>query len=424
MRPLAAVAVAAMLLLSGCATQAFTGTSEPVPSNATTTPSTTTATPATTADDSSAATDAASNEEKHPVNDSATFQNLTALVDVRETRKPTATEISVPSESGTPPPFLVLLGLDESEGLAAGETYGYATAIDQIYVAYDDAPDRAIERLLVHEQFHTIQFQQDWIDYQLGQTRDARLADQGVVEGTAVWVTGEYVDRYEGSDAPSGYERYQSHVEDGPDGNRLLSAPYLFGARWTEHHLDDPANVSWAFDNSPETTEQLMHNMTADEEPALPVDLDVRSDESLDGDGDRMGELYVWATLRGELSENRSRTAAAGWGGDELRRVGETTGEVENLAWALRWDTERDADEFAAAADAWATARDWNGSTRVVRANATTTVLLVGDEAFVVDANVSVEGTTVVVTGDGAGDANESRSTVVQVTSQESPPRS
>jgi hypothetical protein len=399
-----------MLVLSGCATQAFTGTTETTRSNATTTPATTAqSTPTTTENDSSRDTDAAPDSEAPPVNDSRTFRNLTALVDVEAT-KPTATTIPAPSGDGTPPTFLAILGLDESEGPTTGETYGYAVSGDQIYVAYNAAPDRATERLLVHEQFHAIQFQQDWFDYQDRTTRDARLAYQGVVEGTAVWVTGQYVNRYEGPDAPSGYERYRSHVEDGPDGNRLLSAPYYVGARWTEHHLDDPTNVSWAFENQPETTEQLMHNLTAGEEPVAPVDLDVRSDRYFDRAGDRMGELYVWATLRGELSENRSRIAAAGWGGDELRTVADTTGAVENLAWAMRWDTERDADEFAAAAEAWTTARVGDVSARLVRLNATTTVLLVGTPGFVDETTASLDDTTVVVE-----DENESASSANRI---------
>jgi hypothetical protein len=436
MRPLAAVALAAMLLLSGCATQAFTETSEPAPSNATT-PATTA--PAATTDDETTTTadatatateadsswddDEVPDGEDRSVNDTATFRNLTALVDVNATR-PTTKTIGVPTRDPSPPTLLTLLGLDEVEDTMLGETFGYVTGEDRIYVAFNGAPDRAAERLVVHEQFHTIQFQQGWIADLDRDTADGRLANQGVIEGTAVWVTGEYVERYEGPDAPSGYGRYLDSVEDGPDGNRLLNSPYLFGARWTEHHLDDPANVSWAYDNRPETTEQVMHNLTPAEEPPLPVDLDVQSEEYFDRDGDRMGELYAWATLRGELSANRSRTAAAGWGGDELRMVADTTGEVESLAWALRWDSERDADEFAAAAADWVNERDGNASFRFVRANDTVTLLLAGDEAFVDDADVSLDGTTVVVTRDAAASANESRLTTGQVTSQESSPTS
>lgn len=414
MRPLAAVALAAMLLLSGCATQAFTGTSEPAPPNATTpattapatgtdveTTTTADATATTTESDSSWDDDEIPDGEDRPVNDTATFRNLTALVAVDAT-KPTTKTIGVSTGDRSPPTLLTLLGLDEVEGTMLGETFGYATGEDRIYVAFNAAPDRAVERLLVHEQFHAIQFQQGWIADLDRETADGRLANQGVIEGTAVWVTGEYVERYEGPDAPSGYGRYLDSVENGPDGNRLFNSPYLFGARWTEHHLEDPTNVSWAFENRPETTEQVMHNLTADEEPPLPVDLDVRSEGYFDRDGDRMGELYVWATLRGELPANRSRTAAAGWGGDELRMVADTTGEVESFAWALRWDTERDADEFAAAVDAWASARERNVSTELVRANATTTVLLVGESAFVDGAGVSLNGTTVLVTAANA----------------------
>ncbi|WP_227131488.1 hypothetical protein [Halorubellus salinus] len=427
MRTIAVLAVAATLVLAGCAAPSGPGTTDAEPSasapaadsesvtepstastDATTATATTTAAPTTSGNDSSWDTDDAPTGDGLPANDTATFRNLTALVGV-DAERPALTVLDASQDYGTPLTRYVLLGLDDVDPLGLNETYGYATP-GEIYVAPKAASERAVERVLVHEQFHVVQFQQGWVDpYGDPPTTDGRVAWRGVVEGTAVWVTDRYVDRHHAPGATAGRERHAAVVEDGPSYNRLFSAPYLFGARWTDHHVDDPANVSWAYENVPTTSEQLMHNRTPAEEPIDGVDLAIRSEDWFDRDADRLGELYVWATLRGELSANRSRTAAAGWGGDAFTMVADTSGRTETLAWALRWDGERDADEFTAAARDWAAARDDDVAIRVLRVNATTSVVLAGQDAFVGNATADVEGGTVVVAHGNATAATDAR---------------
>lgn len=451
MRALPALAVAALLVVAGCAAPT-TPADAPTATDATTDPpatATTTEPTDGTDDDGSESDDGTGTDGQAAgtddgdggvpsasalsVNDTRTFENLTEMLGVNATKPTLGTQnLSRYFESETTTRQR-LLGLEEYVQHPEDDPHGLATGDGRIYVQPAGASPAVVEKVVVHEQFHSIQFQQGWTSPRRPTTTDGRLAVGGAVEGASVWVAGEYTERYQADSVDRQVRMVREAVVNGPDGWRVFRAPYYFGARWTEHHLDDPGNVSWVYENPPETTEQLMHNMTADEAPVRPVSVSIEADGWGESAGDRLGEAYVWATLRGELSANASGTAAAGWGGDELRMVSGPGGETRNLTWAMRWDSERDADEFAAAAADWVNERDGNASFRFVRVNDTVTLLLAGDEAFVDDADVSLNGTTVVVTRDVRG-ANRTRrpSTasssalggVGQVTSQESSPTS
>jgi hypothetical protein len=428
MRAFPALAVAVLLVVAGCAapttpTDTSTATTTSTVSDASTATTTSTATddaspdattvPATTTSSTDDA-DGVPAPESLPVNDTRTFENLTAMLGVDATKPTLGTQnLSRYFQSRTTT-RLRLLGLEEYVTDPGDDPHGLATGNGRIYVQPAGASSTVLEKVVVHEQFHSVQFQQGWIASRRPATTDGRLAVSGAIEGASVWIAGEYTERYQAEDVGRQVRLVRDAVVNGPDGWRVFRAPYYFGARWTEHQLDDPANVSWVYENPPETTEQLMHNMTADAEPVRPVSVSVEGngwDASAD---DRLGEAYVWATLRGELSANASETAAAGWGGDELRMVSGPGGQTSNLTWAMRWDSEQDADEFAAAADAWASERDANASFRLVRANDTVTLLLAGDPAFVDTVDVSLNGTTVLVTPANATTGNATMATATR----------
>lgn len=335
--------------------------------------------------------------EALPVNDTETFANLTEMLGVDAERPTLGTQNLSRYFQSRETTQLVLLGLEEYVENPEDDPHGLATPQNQIYVQPAGAHAPIIEQVVVHEQFHAIQFQQGWTGTRRPATTDGRLAQSGAIEGAAVWITGEYTERYQGEAVPRQVQMVRDAVVNGPDGYRVFRAPYYFGARWTEHHLDEPANVSWVYENPPVTTEQLMHNMTADTEPVRDVDLTVRAGEYRGTASDRLGEAYVWATLRGELDADRARTTAAGWGGDQIRMVYGPDGETSSLAWAIRWDSTADADEFEAAAVDWIAERDADASFNVVRVNETVTLLLAGDDAFVDAAVASIDNGTVVV---------------------------
>jgi len=435
MRALPALAVVALLVVAGCAAPTSTTTTpddatestgstaadQPASGSSTTSPAasgtTTGGSPATTdadddASDEDADGDGVPDADALAVNDSQTFRNLTEMLGI-DAEQPTlgTRNLSQFFRSETTARQR-LLGLEEYVAHPEDDPHGLAAGTDRIYVQPAGASPPIVEQVVVHEQFHTIQFRQGWTVTRRPTTTDGRLAQGGAVEGASVWVAGEYTERYQREGVPRQVQMVRDAVVNGPDGWRVFRAPYYFGARWTEHHLDDPANVSWIYENPPRTTEQLMHNLSADAEPVRPVSVSVQAEGWAGSAGDRLGEAYVWATLRGELPAGAAETAAAGWGGDQIRTVSGPGGETRNLTWAMRWDSARDADEFAAAAANWSAARDANVSIRAVRVNETVTLLLAGDDAFVDAASVSLNGTTVVVTREAAASANQSRAEV------------
>ncbi len=117
------------------------------------------------------------------------------------------------------------------------------------------------------------------------------------------------------------------------------------------------ASVDQAFVDPPLSTEQILH-------PAKLVD---RRDDPVTvtvGIGftggtlvheDTLGEFGIRQLLETRLPRRRARAAAAGWGGDRYAVV--EVGGADVLLWRTEWDDEREAEEFARAADDWLAAR-------------------------------------------------------------------
>jgi hypothetical protein len=137
----------------------------------------------------------------------------------------------------------------------------------------------------------------------------------------------------------------------GPDLPPFLQAQLLFpytggmafvqelvrraGGRWILVDLADRTRP-------PDSTEQVLHpeKYLRVEEP-LPVSLGMRL-----GAGWRRAASGVWGEWA--TSELVGEEAAAGWGGDRYELWQGPGGDVLAMRW--RWDTHRDAREFAAAA--------------------------------------------------------------------------
>ncbi len=110
------------------------------------------------------------------------------------------------------------------------------------------------------------------------------------------------------------------------------------------------ARVNEAFSKLPESTEQILHppKYLADEKPVV---VKLKPDSGLSADwklaAERtLGEFYLTAYLRTQLSISQSETASAGWGGDTYRLY--TRADKNKVAFILRlaWDTPADATEF------------------------------------------------------------------------------
>ncbi|MFB6150949.1 MAG: hypothetical protein ABEJ40_04000 [Haloarculaceae archaeon] len=164
--------------------------------------------------------------------------------------------------------------------------------------------------------------------------------------------------------------------------------------------VEDPGTLSRLYSSgtpTPRTTEQLIHGLAPAEEPELNLSVSVaggRNWTTPPRARDTKGETVVRTMLRVELNRSLAAPAAAGWGSDRLVRLTHADdGSRDGFAWALRWDTPADADEFAAAFDRWTAERPADAPAyRLTRLTDETVVVFAGDPGFV--GNASATGTT------------------------------
>jgi hypothetical protein len=167
--------------------------------------------------------------------------------------------------------------------------------------------------------------------------RDAALAAQGIVEGTAALASGVRAAPAHGSPL----ERFlQLEAMAGPGPGRALAAElrYLGGSR----------ALATALRTFPQTTEQLLHvDKFLERERALPVKLPSRIEDTTLVASETFGEVGVRDLLQAYRLQN-ANVVAAGWGGGRLALYVSPAGDYTAVL-DLRWDTVFDAEEWRAA---------------------------------------------------------------------------
>jgi hypothetical protein len=164
--------------------------------------------------------------------------------------------------------------------------------------------------------------------------RDAALAAQGIVEGTAALASGVR------APAPRGtpLERFlELEATTGPGPGRTLAAKlrYLGGSR----------ALATGLRTFPQTTEQLLHiDKFLERERALSVRLPSSIGTARLSASETFGELDVRNLLHAHRIPNEN-LVAAGWGGGRLALYRSPTGEY-TAALDLRWDSVADAEEW------------------------------------------------------------------------------
>jgi hypothetical protein len=172
---------------------------------------------------------------------------------------------------------------------------------------------------------------------------------------------------------------------------QTLFFPYLSGLQLV---MGARAAGGWAavdalYAKPPASTEQVLHpdKLAAGEAPipvAFPVDLAKRLGSGWSVDlQDTLGEfqLRVWLESAGHLNGDAATTAAAGWGGDRvaLVRNGDRLGAVLDT----RWDSAKDAAEFAAAAHTTLDALTARHATIAIDGTTRVTLFLASDDATI-----------------------------------------
>lgn len=301
--------------------------------------------------------------------------------------------------------FDVALGLTPPENTSTSDRPGGSTVKSTVRVLPGNGSEAEVERMLAHEFVHVIQYQNDWpLHLRTSATNvDANdhLLMSCLIEGSATYVTDEYIRRYSVNIAPdTALVREEYSTSNGA--RKYFYAPYYFCSRYFHFRLDSPANVTEVFRNPPVTTEQILHNYSPGEE--LPKPLNVTVEEAnVSWDprkGSTKGELFTRVVLANVLSEDDAARAAAGWGNDrllEFRNDGR-----KGYVWVLRWDSATDTEQFAQTFDRYLKARNvgLDGCLDRMcferrRLGPRTSVVLVGPSSFVSNVTVEVENSSV-----------------------------
>ena len=241
----------------------------------------------------------------------------------------------------------------------------YDDETKHMYVVAKDGVIGPVEKYTyAHEYDHALQDQafvlKDVIDEAADQS-DRTMARASLVEGEATLLMTLWAQRHltpaELSQVANSVTPAQQAVLDRmpPILKDPLTFPYLGGLNvtagaWAQGGYDA---VDELFRDPPDSTEQILHpdKLAADEPPvavAFPDDLAERLGEgwtvSLE---DTLGEFQLEVILR-DAGAAATGDAAAGWGGDRVALI-EGPGDEVAVVLDTAWDSEGDADQFAAA---------------------------------------------------------------------------
>jgi hypothetical protein len=243
----------------------------------------------------------------------------------------------------------------------------YSPGRDEIVIVSDSETPTIDRATLAHELVHALQDQH----LSLGgspDTQDTQLAVDGIVEGDANYVEREYGARCRGE-----WECLERPPSGGGGGTLdgvflTIFTPYAAGPGLVDD-LRERAGGDWsavndAYDELPDSTEQVIHPERYPDEEPVEVRVEDRTRNGwarfdLEQDTDTVGEASIYAMLwaNGVVpDEDRSPyqyafEASDGWGGDTLvpYRKSTSEGEQYGYVWRIEWDTTADAREFHAA---------------------------------------------------------------------------
>lgn len=326
--------------------------------------------------------------------------NVSAPASVRVLNESTVEDVR---RGGQTPATFEAFGVTPRPDERASLRYRYVAATagtGQVRLSPGEKPTPLVRTVLAHEYVHYVQVRRGDLDRVRAAvtsgtpTTESSFVYRAVVEGIAVDVADAYVAEYVPGAASNTalYERIDDALVRGTPawyGN----AVYRFGARYVDGRVADPAAALSVAVDPPRTAEQVIHGATPETEPRRDLSVEVdRTTAAWQPVGrDRLGEAFLLAAL-GDVAAERARTAAAGWGADELVVFRSEAAANASYALTVRWDDPRNATEFArtyrdaVAARGESTATGYRAAGRSVavrRVSPETTVVLVGTRGFV-----------------------------------------
>ena len=263
---------------------------------------------------------------------------------------------------------LLLVGESRGSSEAISDTRSdsvlgyYSSAEDRIVIVSESETPVVDRGTLSHELVHALQDQR----FGLGgspDTQDTQLSRNGIIEGEANYIQNTYERR-----CGTQWNCISAPDSDGGGGGggtnpgvfTVIIQPYVSGPQFIDSVYRDGGwdAVDALHDDYPASSEQVIHAERYPDQTPVTVTVADRSNAEwnrFDRDpvGDTVGEASIFATMyhNGQTDADRysyvSRPSE-GWAGDTVvpYRNGSGGG---GYVWESRWDSERDAREFATA---------------------------------------------------------------------------
>ena len=228
--------------------------------------------------------------------------------------------------------------------------------------------------IAVHELTHALQDQHFNLDTFLDDTlesSDALMARSALVEGDATAVMLDYANSLRGMPSVAESESVAGVMMQNLAGavisaainkaplalQKMIIFPYISGLNFAHNLLRKSgySSLDRAYSAVPRSTEEILHpaKYPAKEgefyelrEQPFPEALAKKYDRTQAVFSDTMGEFTISTLLSLWLPPGEASEAAAGWGGDRLFLFKSENKVKGTLIWLLRWDSEKDADEF------------------------------------------------------------------------------
>jgi hypothetical protein len=265
---------------------------------------------------------------------------------------------------------LLLVGETSGSSEAIGDTLSssvqgyYSGGSDKIVIVSPTETPTIDRGTLSHELVHALQDQQFGLD-NTAQTQDTQLSTNGVIEGEANYIQQLYRQR-----CTRNWDCIETPQNNGGGGGTgggqnpgvltVLLQPYVTGPRFIDQARSSGgwAAVDALHDNMPASSEQVIHPDRYPDDVPVNVTVPDRSNdewERFDHDpvGDTVGEASIFATMYHNNQIESSRYSyrspvSNGWAGDTVVPYRTDDGEG-GYVWETRWDSTRDARQFAEA---------------------------------------------------------------------------
>ncbi len=243
---------------------------------------------------------------------------------------------------------------------------------DEMVVVCDGEFNGVARLTYTHEFVHALQDQRFPVEQDLAYLPSACEGDsqrcaatQALLEGDAALLQEQWLRRF----APTGdladvarfFSSYSMPIfESAPAFIQSdLTFPYLEGLFFVRslYLKDGWVTVDAAYDNPPQSTEQILHPERYPQD--VPVRLEIPALSSWMDSGweashkDVLGEWVLRKMLALHLPINSASVAAEGWGGDFVLLLEKPGADQQALIQVIQWDTMRDAHEFTAAYKAY-----------------------------------------------------------------------